>query len=247
MKKKHIILLYILVLLLSLVIPIIINESYKANTGYITLWEAKDVLLYFGSILGALGTTFIGVVALFQSAQANKISDRLLQLEERNSTPFLHIDTANCKIDTFTNREIDISIYFRNATENVINIVHVDELKIDAVFLSNTDKKIPFCQTWTRHYSVLPNQSRQMNFYMTSPKEEPAFVFSEYLYSSGFLQLHCELSITLGYANSKDIFEQSYEFVINIACPKDSKKYFAMFDGVENSIEKTNFEEAANN
>ena len=106
MKKKHIILLYILVLLLSLVIPIVINESYKANTGYITLWEAKDVLLYFGSILGALGTTFIGVVALFQSAQANKISDRLLQLEERNSTPFLHIDTANCKIDTFTNREI---------------------------------------------------------------------------------------------------------------------------------------------
>lgn len=83
MKKKHIIILIITISILSIVVPIIINESYKSNTGYVTLWEAKDVFSYFGSILGALGSIFIGIIALFQSEQANKISDRLLQIEEK--------------------------------------------------------------------------------------------------------------------------------------------------------------------
>lgn len=35
-------------------IPLIINESYKANSGYMTMWSAADVLSYYGTILGAL-------------------------------------------------------------------------------------------------------------------------------------------------------------------------------------------------
>jgi len=30
-------------LVISLLIPFIINEAYKKNEGYLTLWEAKDV------------------------------------------------------------------------------------------------------------------------------------------------------------------------------------------------------------
>lgn len=47
-------------------IPLIINESYKANCGYITVWDGADVLGYYGTILGAaiavvtLAATIIG-------------------------------------------------------------------------------------------------------------------------------------------------------------------------------------------
>lgn len=161
------------------------------------------------------------------------------KLKKKNNTPFLHIDTTACKVDTFTNREVDISIYFRNTTGNVINIIYVDDLKVDATFLSGSNCTIPFCKTWTKHYSVLPNQSRQMNFYITSKKGEfPVLDFTDCLYDNGYLQLHCELSITLGYANSNDIFNQSYEFIINMGYSKENKNSFIVFDGIENSIEK---------
>lgn len=44
----------ILGLFLVVGIPIIINECYKVGRGYITLWQANDVLAYYGSIVGGL-------------------------------------------------------------------------------------------------------------------------------------------------------------------------------------------------
>ena len=35
-------------------IPVIINECYKANCGYITVWDAPDVLGYYGTVLGSV-------------------------------------------------------------------------------------------------------------------------------------------------------------------------------------------------
>ena len=35
-------------------IPVIINECYKANCGYITVWDGSDVLGYYGTILGSV-------------------------------------------------------------------------------------------------------------------------------------------------------------------------------------------------
>ena len=36
-------------------VPIIINECYKANSGYITMWGAADVLSYYGTGFGCAG------------------------------------------------------------------------------------------------------------------------------------------------------------------------------------------------
>lgn len=41
--------------------PILINECYKTNNGYVTLWSAADMLAYYGAIVGAL-TTIIALV-----------------------------------------------------------------------------------------------------------------------------------------------------------------------------------------
>lgn len=45
-------------------VPIIINECYKANSGYMTIWGAEDVLSYYGTILGALVTVATIVVTI---------------------------------------------------------------------------------------------------------------------------------------------------------------------------------------
>lgn len=54
MNKRIIVVVFALLGLLVFIVgvPIIINESYKAG-GYITLWQAEDVLSYYGTILGA--------------------------------------------------------------------------------------------------------------------------------------------------------------------------------------------------
>lgn len=51
------------VLILVFAIPIAINESYKA-VGYVTLWDASDVLVFYGTILGAVITVAVLVATI---------------------------------------------------------------------------------------------------------------------------------------------------------------------------------------
>ena len=56
MKITKIIKLIIIVIIaffLIVGVPIIINECYKADCGYVTVWNGADVLGYYGTILGA--------------------------------------------------------------------------------------------------------------------------------------------------------------------------------------------------
>lgn len=46
----------VIVLLFVIGVPLIINECYKQNTGYITVWTGADVLAFYGSVLGAMIT-----------------------------------------------------------------------------------------------------------------------------------------------------------------------------------------------
>ena len=238
MQKRHIVVLIITTLILSAIVPIIINECYKVNTGYMTLWGAQDILAYFGEILGALGSIFIGIIALAQSEQANKINDRLLQLEEKENTPYLFIDTTKSSVETFNNHEVDISLYLKNTTDNVINILGVNDLKMAPFLLEKSRLSVPFSIGWTKHYSILPNQSRQINFYIeASKKEETINNFEECYINGTFCQIACEFTLRLGYVNCNDKFEQTYEFFLMI--PKNIDKYTtAHFESIESSIVK---------
>ena len=89
-KKSAIVLIFIIsisLLLITIGVPILINELYKINSGYITEWRASDVLSYYGSILGAIGTIALGIVAIYQTKKANDISEKLLQIEETHLSP----------------------------------------------------------------------------------------------------------------------------------------------------------------
>lgn len=63
------------ILIFAVGIPVAINESYKVGKGYITLWNASDVLIYYGSLLGAVvtETVFAGTV-IFTCKQIQKQS-----------------------------------------------------------------------------------------------------------------------------------------------------------------------------
>ena len=78
MKRKKIrrsLLAAIVALILIVVIPIAINELYKKNTGYMTIWGAADVLSYYGTILGACVTVGALIVTiLFTKKQIQRDS-----------------------------------------------------------------------------------------------------------------------------------------------------------------------------
>lgn len=71
--------------------PFIINECYKSNTGYMTRWNAADVLAYYGTILaaaGAVGGVFLSLKYSHKQYREDKRRDVLpyfsVNILERN-------------------------------------------------------------------------------------------------------------------------------------------------------------------
>lgn len=80
-------------------VPIIINECYKTNSGYITMWGAADVLSYYGTILGVLAAAAtIAVTISFTQKQIQRESvlktetEKWAKIEEIFATA---LDTIN--------------------------------------------------------------------------------------------------------------------------------------------------------
>ena len=60
-------------IVLIVLIPVVINELYKMNTGYITMWGASDVLNYYGAILGSLVTVGALVITIIFTKASGQI------------------------------------------------------------------------------------------------------------------------------------------------------------------------------
>ncbi len=84
-------------IIVIVVIPILINESYANNRGYVTIWGAEDTLAYAATAMSVIATTLLSIVAISQSKKANEISDRLLKIEEMNAVPSLCVVEDKCK------------------------------------------------------------------------------------------------------------------------------------------------------
>lgn len=94
-RKNNVILLLCLVIVLIIIIaggPIVINELYKKNNGYKTLWGAKDVFVYYGAVLSFVGTISLGVVTVHLSKQANDMNKSMLELQLSKTKPCLKPD-----------------------------------------------------------------------------------------------------------------------------------------------------------
>lgn len=58
-------LIFLILIFAIIIIPIVINEAYKHEVIYVTMWSASDVLSYYGTILGAIATATAMVVTIF--------------------------------------------------------------------------------------------------------------------------------------------------------------------------------------
>ena len=78
MKIKRIIKIILavaIVIFLVVGIPILINECYKSNSGYITVWDGADVLGYYGSILGSvIAVATLAITIIFTKKQIQRDS-----------------------------------------------------------------------------------------------------------------------------------------------------------------------------
>ncbi len=94
-------------------VPIIINECYKTNSGYITMWGAADVLSYYGTILGVLAAAAtIAVTISFTQKQIQRESvlktetEKWAKIEEIFATA---LDTINPIRPLFETMDVGIT------------------------------------------------------------------------------------------------------------------------------------------
>ncbi|MCM1308019.1 MAG: hypothetical protein NC223_05410 [Butyrivibrio sp.] len=96
--KKVIIVFFIILGTLFLVfgVPIIINECYKANCGYITVWDSSDVLGYYGNILGsAIAIITLVATILFTKKQLQRESFLKKENEKWERLKSVFLQTLN--------------------------------------------------------------------------------------------------------------------------------------------------------
>jgi len=82
-KKIWIWICIIVILIVLISIPFIINESYKAVWGYITMWGAEELLAFYGNLLAAV-TTIVSVIITILFTVNNQKKERKLAVK-----PFL--------------------------------------------------------------------------------------------------------------------------------------------------------------
>ena len=99
---------YIILFLVSLIIPFVINWAYKCGlkneNAFVTMWGADDMLSFYGSYLSAIGTIALGIVAIYQNnkaneqtEKANKLTEQMQQLEQARFVSM--VDLTVCQHD----------------------------------------------------------------------------------------------------------------------------------------------------
>ena len=127
---------YVVLIVLSLLIPFGINEAYKygqsTGNGYLTLWGAEEVFSFFGDYLSFFGTIILGAVAVFQTEKANQktddantiATDALKQAERSNQL------AQEALIQTERANELALQMQ-RLEQANFVSIVSVEKVMIE--------------------------------------------------------------------------------------------------------------------
>lgn len=78
--------------IITLCVPIIINETYKVGRGYVTLWDAADVLSFYGSYLSFIGTVVLGIVAIYQNKKAHQLNEQMQRLQQAQFVSMISVN-----------------------------------------------------------------------------------------------------------------------------------------------------------
>lgn len=90
------ILIAVIALALIVGVPIIINECYKTNSGYMTMWGAADALAYYGAIIASVGAA-VGIYVSIKYSHKQYREDK-----RRDVLPYFAVNILGRKcIDPF--------------------------------------------------------------------------------------------------------------------------------------------------
>lgn len=96
MSKRTKFFLILVAIFLIVGIPVIINECYKVNCGYITVWDGSDVLGYYGTILGSvIAVISIIVTIAFTKKQIQRDSFLKNENEKWNKLKAIFLQILN--------------------------------------------------------------------------------------------------------------------------------------------------------
>ncbi len=220
MRKSEIWFVIIIVLAvivgLALIIggPFIINFAYiigqNNEEAFVTMWSASDLLSYLGDIIAAVGTIFIGGIAFYQNESAKQINNRLMKLQEMNSTPFLNLDKMQTQVDVSNKKNIRIKLGLRNDTNQVINIKDISNLTI--MGLNEKELSLKNEEGAKKTVSVLPKQMNQLYF---SLKDTTIIEQLSREMKDVKKVCICELDITIVNVGDEDNFIEKFILYVN--------------------------------
>lgn len=113
-------------------VPILINESYKLNRGYLTLWNASDVLAYYGLILQ-------GIINIYVLSQTILYTRRQIDYEHKENVIKSKMNIIKDELNKYVNCLYPLILYkiYQDGNKNhfdnncLINIVNYQiELKL---------------------------------------------------------------------------------------------------------------------
>ena len=159
-----------------IIIPIVINEAYKHDVIYVTMWGAADVLSYYGTILGATATATAMIVTIvftrkqiYRDSYLKNGNEKWEKIEVILADALDNINPMQPWLDTMDTGFVDpntaiqkiqkYQIYCRTAIDKLnshLNINDYPKVKslIDAI--GNFTKEIgPICQEELEAYSLL--------------------------------------------------------------------------------------------
>ncbi len=112
------------ILLSTLSVPFLINELYKLGSvigrRYHTLWEAKDVLSFYGSFLAFLGTVALGALALFQNQKFKQENDLAQSRIERINSKLFNLENNREKEKLF-----EIYFSYLDETQKIFDATYI--------------------------------------------------------------------------------------------------------------------------
>ncbi len=208
-KDKKFILLCVGFILITVLTPIIINELYKLNRGYLTLWGASEMLSYIATIISAAATVYVSWIAITQNKKANEINDRLLKLEEINSVPSLSIIEAKTFFVEYSDKAVHFKVYLKNISNGIIDIMSVSDLNMHIITSSITDT-LNFINQGLDFPTLLPGQEKQLDFSLDKHDDEFKLCEPELI-----RKLKCKLHfsetfvIELGYKDASTVYKET--------------------------------------
>ena len=131
--------LFVLVLLAAVIgIPVIINESYKTNSGYMTMWSAADLLAYYGTIIASVGAA-AGVFVSIKVAAKNYKEDVRARV-----MPFIAVTPFERKaiVNTMALLKEKVEKTERPAKTDNTPAVQYDEYKLSQIYFVITEHGI---------------------------------------------------------------------------------------------------------